>query len=198
MSMKKPATIELMSKNEGAGIVTLTVYPVVGVTYLWQRCKSGTADWEPIGQQDKNYYSFSCSTSLSVGDKYRCLLLRGKTVIAYSNAYTVTAESGERKQEKQSSRNSYNYDYKHNTYEHNQQSQQGQQGRKEQKQRANKPPEPKTEAHDFFKGCTTWEQIKERYRKLMQMYHPDHASGDEEYSKQINTQYEALKKKFGE
>jgi len=188
-----------MSKDEGAGIVTLTVYPVVGVTYLWQRCKAGTADWEPVGQQDKNYYSFSCSTSLTIGDKYRCLLLRGKTVIAYSNAYTVTVESGERKQEKQSSGSSrsYNYKYKNNTYEQRQQGQQRQE-RQEQRQRTEKPPEPKAEAHDFFKGCTTWDQVKERYRKLMQMYHPDHASGDEEYSKQINTQYEALKKKYGE
>lgn len=49
---------------------------------------------------------------------------------------------------------------------------------------------------DFFKGCSSWEQIKERYRKLMQMYHPDHEAGDEEYAKIINDQYSKLKKQY--
>ena len=50
--------------------------------------------------------------------------------------------------------------------------------------------------HDYFKGCNNLEQIKERYRALMKMYHPDTASGDEEYSKEIISQYEALKQKY--
>lgn len=53
------------------------------------------------------------------------------------------------------------------------------------------------EEHDFFKGCTTWDQVKDRYRKLMQMYHPDYAYGDVEYAKIINAQYERLQKKYG-
>lgn len=51
---------------------------------------------------------------------------------------------------------------------------------------------------DFFKGCSTWEQVRERYRKLMQMYHPDHETGDEEYAKVINDQYSKLKEKYGQ
>lgn len=49
---------------------------------------------------------------------------------------------------------------------------------------------------NFFKGCSSWEQIKERYHKLMQMYHPDHETGDEEYAKIINDQYSKLKKQY--
>lgn len=49
---------------------------------------------------------------------------------------------------------------------------------------------------DFFKGCTTWDQIKERRRKLMQVYHPDYESGDVEYSKIINAQFDRLKEKY--
>ena len=49
---------------------------------------------------------------------------------------------------------------------------------------------------DFFDGCTTWEQIKSQYRKLMHIYHPDNASGNEEYTKIIQRQYEELQKKY--
>lgn len=51
---------------------------------------------------------------------------------------------------------------------------------------------------DFFKGCSSWEQIKERYRKLMQMYHPDYETGDVEYAKIINNQYSKLKEEYGQ
>lgn len=44
-------------------------------------------------------------------------------------------------------------------------------------------------APDFFKGCTSWTQVKDRYRKLMQIYHPDLDAGNAEYSKIINVQY---------
>ena len=48
----------------------------------------------------------------------------------------------------------------------------------------------------FFAGCTTWEQVKSRYRDLMKIYHPD-AGGHEEASKKINAEYNVLKKRFG-
>lgn len=54
----------------------------------------------------------------------------------------------------------------------------------------------KVAKHDYFKGCNTWEDVKNRYRKLMQIYHPDCKNGDEEYSKDINNQYEILKKQM--
>lgn len=65
--------------------------------------------------------------------------------------------------------------------------------KKNQERREEKSVEP-----DFFKGCSSWEQIKERYRKLMQMYHPDYETGDEEYAKLINNQYSNLKEKYGQ
>lgn len=48
----------------------------------------------------------------------------------------------------------------------------------------------------FFAGCNTWEDVKLRYRDLMKIYHPD-AGGNEEASKKINAEYNALKAKFG-
>lgn len=48
----------------------------------------------------------------------------------------------------------------------------------------------------FFAGCNTWEDVKSRYRDLMKIYHPD-AGGNEEASKMINAEYNALKAKFG-
>ena len=51
-------------------------------------------------------------------------------------------------------------------------------------------------AIDFFKGCSSWEQVRERYKKLMQAYHPDYDSGDEEYTKKINEQYTKLKDQY--
>ena len=48
----------------------------------------------------------------------------------------------------------------------------------------------------FFAGCNTWEDVKLRYRDLMKIYHQD-AGGNEEASKKINAEYNALKAKFG-
>ena len=48
----------------------------------------------------------------------------------------------------------------------------------------------------FFAGCNNWEQVKSRYRDLMKIYHPD-AGGNEEASKKINAEYNALKAKYG-
>lgn len=58
--------------------------------------------------------------------------------------------------------------------------------------------EEKSVEPDFFKGCSSWEQIKERHRKLMQMYHPDYETGDVEYAKLINNQYSKLKEKYNQ
>jgi len=46
---------------------------------------------------------------------------------------------------------------------------------------------------NFFSNCHTIEEIKKRYRKLAQKFHPDHGGGDGETMKQINLQYEKFK-----
>lgn len=48
----------------------------------------------------------------------------------------------------------------------------------------------------FFAGCNTWEDVKLRYRDLMKIYHPD-AGGNEEASKKINAEYNALRRSLG-
>lgn len=45
----------------------------------------------------------------------------------------------------------------------------------------------------FFRGCNTSEELKMRYNKLAQAYHPDLEVGDEETMKEINNEYEQLK-----
>lgn len=77
---------------------------------------------------------------------------------------------------------------------------QEQQRREQERQQHNNRPNDSSMGTmpDFFKGCSTWEQVRDRYRKLMQMYHPDYESGDEEYTKAINAQYEELKRKYNQ
>lgn len=65
-------------------------------------------------------------------------------------------------------------------------------------QKRNQSDETSSAMPDFFKGCSNYEQVKERYRTLMKTYHPDNAAGDEEYTKAIIAQYEVLKKKYGQ
>ena len=44
---------------------------------------------------------------------------------------------------------------------------------------------------DYFNGCSTLDEIKDRYRKLAKQYHPDRNNGNTgEIMKDINSQYE--------
>lgn len=47
--------------------------------------------------------------------------------------------------------------------------------------------------HSYFRGCNTTEELKKRYNKLTQTYHPDLEAGDEETMKEINSEYDRLK-----
>jgi len=48
----------------------------------------------------------------------------------------------------------------------------------------------------FFDGMTV-EEAKKEYRKLMKMYHPDNANGDEEMSKKVSAAYNQYRTAFG-
>lgn len=54
--------------------------------------------------------------------------------------------------------------------------------------------EQEVAAAQFFKGVTNQEELRERYRGLMKLYHPDNQCGDTDMTKQIAEEYEALKK----
>lgn len=43
-----------------------------------------------------------------------------------------------------------------------------------------------------FSGCTTADQIKDRYRQLCKLHHPD-TGGDEKIMQEVNSQYNKLK-----
>lgn len=48
---------------------------------------------------------------------------------------------------------------------------------------------------DYFKGCSTTEQIQERYRTLAKQFHPDMKTGDIDKMKELNNQYDKLMEK---
>lgn len=48
----------------------------------------------------------------------------------------------------------------------------------------------------YFRGCKTLDELNKRYRNLTKTFHPDLEAGDEETMKQINEEYERLKKEF--
>ena len=65
-----------------------------------------------------------------------------------------------------------------------------------QHENTNQETDKQDDEFQFFAGCNTWEDVKLRYRDLMKIYHPD-AGGNEDASKRINAEYNALKAKFG-
>lgn len=53
-----------------------------------------------------------------------------------------------------------------------------------------------TEESVFFKGCTSLEGLQKRYKTLCKEYHPDTNSGSSEAFRQVQEEYECLKKTF--
>lgn len=49
---------------------------------------------------------------------------------------------------------------------------------------------------NYFKNCSSIKDVKEEYRKLAKIYHPDVKGGSEEAMKVINSQYDELIKKI--
>lgn len=54
-----------------------------------------------------------------------------------------------------------------------------------------------TDDYMFFKGVTDYESLHKRYLALMKAYHTDEGNGDDDTAKEINREYNELKKKFG-
>ena len=180
----EPKVISLKYKQDSNGNVSMLVDNMIGVNYVWQYCKGGTAQWYDLKDTDSNTYSFTLNRISGRGDKYRCLLRNGNVVRAYSKVLTVNEEIINYREEKRTYRQQQKtYSYKRTE-------------NKKAKDRKTSEKQQQTSYNDFFKGCTTWQQIKERYRKLMQIYHPDMKSGNEEYAKAINKQYGQLKIQF--
>jgi hypothetical protein len=49
---------------------------------------------------------------------------------------------------------------------------------------------------DFFAGCNSRESVDKKYKSLVKLYHPDNMDGDTAALQEINSQYEAAKKKW--
>ncbi|MBE5969602.1 MAG: hypothetical protein E7242_05160 [Lachnospiraceae bacterium] len=46
----------------------------------------------------------------------------------------------------------------------------------------------------FFKGLTSPDKIRQRYKDLTKIFHPDNMNGDDEMMKMINLEYDNIKK----
>ena len=83
--MKKPDEIFLKYKlmeNNLLGLKVDSFFPDVGLEYVWQTCRNGTAKWETLSISEKNTFFCTCDAPKRIGDKYRCLVVSGKQVKA--------------------------------------------------------------------------------------------------------------------
>ena len=346
--MSMPVEISLkykLKENNLLGLMVDPFLPVEESTYVWQVCEHGTAKWETMSVSEKNTFFVTCDVIKNTGNKYRCLVLSGKQVKAYSRSLTINPnkfranratatprqQGNERKesisisdtdkmdgatfelfcasllnkngfsdvrvtqetgdygvdilaerdsityaiqckcyssaignkavQEAYSGKSFYNCmvavvltnnyftnaaretakrnsvvlwdrndldglirkagddfnwrvfaqqernrkareEYERQEREREERERQEQarsewerrQKSSERRQRRINDDEPAPS--DFFRGCTTWEQVRVRYRKLMEIYHPDKEAGDERVTKEINAQYLRLKERY--
>ena len=54
----------------------------------------------------------------------------------------------------------------------------------------------KEAGYSFFKDCDDLESLNKRYRDLVKVYHPDQGNGSSDSFKEIQSEYEELKKRF--
>ncbi|MBO5278143.1 MAG: hypothetical protein J6B06_01445 [Lachnospiraceae bacterium] len=67
---------------------------------------------------------------------------------------------------------------------------------KAQQARMQTPPPAAMSARFFFKGVDSELALKKRYRDLTKIFHPDNLNGDTDTLKNINREYDALKKLY--
>ena len=67
---------------------------------------------------------------------------------------------------------------------------------KAKQQKAQTPPPVPMNARFFFKGVDSELALKKRYRDLTKIFHPDNLNGDTDTLKNINREYDSLKKVY--
>ena len=87
--MTKPTEINLEVRNDINGVLSLAVNNYPNFLYNWQRCKAGTTNWESIGISYSYKYDVSYS-SVSLGEKFRCLISNDKKVVFFSKTFTAS------------------------------------------------------------------------------------------------------------
>ena len=198
---KLPAQIPMKYKKNKDGSFTYHVNRCKDAVYIWERCKAGTADWTVILKDSVNEFTTAPGSIEEKGDKYRCLIMVGGKVLYYSKVMTIgnskyrssddkdTDKDNNKKTDANGRRDDDTSKEKDNFGENDN-------AKSQNASKENDNAKGHEAAIDFFKGCSSWEQVRERYKKLMQAYHPDYDSGDEEYTKKINEQYTKLKDQY--
>ena len=166
-----PPLVDLKYKHLGGGVVAFLVTHKYNTEYEWQYLKKNSNNWVCSGKTNDNLFTVK-TVPTNIGDRYRCLLWIGGRVKYISIEFVVNPN----KYSVPNNSNKQKSDYGKSDVMGN----------------------SKTLNMDFFMGCTTWEQVKDRYKTLMKTYHPDAVAGVEEYSKEINAQYEKQKRKYGQ
>lgn len=67
---------------------------------------------------------------------------------------------------------------------------------KQEKEKAKMPPPMPMNARFFFKGVDSEMSLKKRYRDLTKIFHPDNLNGDTDTLKNINREYDSLRKVY--
>lgn len=49
---------------------------------------------------------------------------------------------------------------------------------------------------DYFEDCHSWQEVHAKHKRLMKIYHTDNVSGSEDIAKEINIQYDKLRKMY--
>ncbi len=181
---------------------------------------SGDYGVDIVAEKDLLSYAIQCKCySGSVGNdavqevysgksKYKCTVAVVLTNSYFTKSAKETAEFNsvilwDRDYLNQMIKNAYSYQNNHK--QENKSGDNGNQSKKDDRQENNQNSQHSQERSsstnkayfDYFKGCSNWEQVRDRYRGLMKAYHPDSGSGDIEISQDINSQYEKLKEKYG-
>jgi len=194
--MKKIEKLRLDYTLE-SNALRLSVEAREGSIYRWQYCRAGTADWEVKASTGTPEYLYIYAEDTGEGDKLRCLIIEKKHIRAYSNAITLRNDMPASSVEPEPGENEADWDPEAINEELRRRVEELTRKYDELKRSAASGSST-GESIDFFKGCTNAAMAKLRYRALMQLYHPDHEGGWEEYAKIINTQYERVKEEYDE
>ena len=220
-----PYKVDLKYKVKADGSIVLKVDPVEDVLFMWEYCPPGTINWQYIHTSFVALHGteieLGAGTADLMGSKFRCIGYFGNPVACYSSVLTITQRISRKADQAASDsfrESHYNYgsysssggysrrsngsekqSYRESGFRYEGSGSSGGQSSGSQSSSGSKGGQssgPTVQVFSWFQGCSTWDQIQSRYRQLMKQHHPDRG-GSEETAKEINEQFDELKKLFG-